>query len=197
MFTGIVESIGKVKEVIASGSNKSFWIESPISTQLKVDQSVSHGGVCLTVEEVRENRHRVTAIDETFKKTNLGGWQTGTLVNLERCLQVNGRLDGHLVQGHVDATATCTRVKEKDGSREYEFEFPGKFSSLIVEKGSVCIDGISLTAFGVKKKRFRVAIIPYTFEHTNAQEWKEGSEVNIEFDMMGKYIIKYLQHLKP
>lgn len=197
MFTGIIESIGKVQEVIASGSNKSFWIESPISAQLKADQSVSHNGVCLTVEEVRENSHRVTAIDETLKKTNLGNWESGTLVNLERCLQVNGRLDGHLVQGHVDATAVCTRVKEKDGSREYEFDFPGKFGSLVVEKGSVCIDGISLTAFGVKKKRFRVAIIPYTFEHTNARDWKEGSQVNIEFDMMGKYIIKYLQHLKP
>lgn len=193
MFTGIVENIGLVKEVIATGSNRSFWIESPVSSSLKTDQSVSHNGVCLTVEEVKEGCHRVTAIDETLQKTNLGHWQAGTLVNLERCLQLNDRLDGHLVQGHVDATGTCNRVKEKDGSWEFEISFPAKFSSLVIEKGSVCLNGISLTAFNVKKKKFTVAIIPYTYNNTNIKELKKGDTVNIEFDIIGKYILKKIK----
>lgn len=193
MFTGIVENIGLVKEVIATGSNRSFWIESPVSSSLKTDQSVSHNGVCLTVEEVKEGCHRVTAIDETLQKTNLGHWQAGTLVNLERCLQLNDRLDGHLVQGHVDATGTCSKVKEKDGSWEFEISFPSKFSSLVIEKGSVCLNGISLTAFNVKKKKFTVAIIPYTYNNTNIKELKKGDTVNIEFDIIGKYILKKIK----
>lgn len=193
MFTGIVENIGLVKEVIATGSNRSFWIESPVSSYLKTDQSVSHNGVCLTVEEVKEGCHRVTAIDETLQKTNLGHWLAGTLVNLERCLQLNDRLDGHLVQGHVDATGTCSKVKEKDGSWEFEISFPPKFSSLVIEKGSVCLNGISLTAFNVKKKKFTVAIIPYTYNNTNIKELKKGDTVNIEFDIIGKYILKKIK----
>ena len=193
MFTGIVENIGLVKEVIATGSNRSFWIESPVSSSLKTDQSVSHNGVCLTVEEVKEGCHRVTAIDETLQKTNLGHWQASTLVNLERCLQLNDRLDGHLVQGHVDATGTCSKVKEKDGSWEFEISFPAKFSSLVIEKGSVCLNGISLTAFNVKKKKFTVAIIPYTYNNTNIKELKKGDTVNIEFDIIGKYILKKIK----
>jgi riboflavin synthase len=193
MFTGIVEKIGLVKEVIATGSNRSFWIESPVSSSLKTDQSVSHNGVCLTVEEVKGGCHRVTAIDETLQKTNLGYWQAGTLVNLERCLQLNDRLDGHLVQGHVDATGTCNKVKEKDGSWEFEISFPAKFSSLVIEKGSVCLNGISLTAFNVKKKKFTVAIIPYTYNNTNIKELKKGDTVNIEFDIIGKYILKKIK----
>jgi riboflavin synthase len=193
MFTGIVENIGLVKEVIATGSNRSFWIESPVSSSLKTDQSVSHNGVCLTVEEVKEGCHRVTAIDETLQKTNLGHWQAGTLVNLERCLQLNDRLDGHLVQGHVDATGTCSKVKEKDGSWEFEISFPPKFSSLVIEKGSVCLNGISLTAFNVKKKKFTVAIIPYTYNNTNIKELKKEDTVNIEFDIIGKYILKKIK----
>jgi riboflavin synthase len=193
MFTGIVENIGLVKEVIATGSNQSFWIESPVSSSLKTDQSVSHSGVCLTVEEVKEGCHRVTAIDETLQKTNLGHWQAGTLVNLERCLQLNDRLDGHLVQGHVDATGICNKVKEKDGSWEFEISFPAKFSSLVIEKGSVCLNGISLTAFNVKKKKFTVAIIPYTYNNTNIKELKKGDTVNIEFDIIGKYILKKIK----
>ena len=192
MFTGIIENTGIVKEVIVKGSNVSFWIESGISGQFKADQSVSHNGVCLTVEEIRENSHRVTAIDETLQKTTIGNWKEGTLVNLERCLQINGRIDGHLVQGHVDTTATCTKRKEKEGSWEFEFEFPKKFAALIIEKGSVCINGISLTTFNVKKKSFTVAIIPYTFEHTNIKEVKKGDGVNIEFDMIGKYLLRRL-----
>jgi riboflavin synthase len=192
MFTGIIESTGLVKEVIINGSNQTFWIISTLSPQFKIDQSVSHSGVCLTVEEIKENCHRVTAIDETLQKTNIGDWKEGSLINLERCLQLNARIDGHLVQGHVDTTATCTKRKEKKGSWEFEFEFNKKFAELIIEKGSICINGISLTAFNVKKKSFRVAIIPYTFEHTNIKEVQKGDSVNLEFDMIAKYLIRRL-----
>ncbi len=192
MFTGIIEHTGIVKEVISNGSNRSFWIESPISDQLKTDQSVSHSGVCLTVEEVQGSRHRITAIDETLKKTNLGNWEKGSLINLERCLQLNGRLDGHLVQGHVDATGTCTGKIIKDGSWEFEISFPRAFAELVIEKGSICLNGISLTAFAVKKKHFKVAIIPYTFEHTNLKTLEPGQTVNLEFDMIGKYLLRRL-----
>ena len=192
MFTGIIESVGYVKKVISKGSNKTFWIESPISAELKTDQSVSHSGVCLTVEEVKENTHRITAVDETLQKTNLVNWKEGTIVNLERCLQMNDRLDGHFVQGHIDTTATCIKRKEKNGSWEFDFEFPGKFSELLIEKGSVCINGISLTAYKVKRKRFTVAIVPFTFEHTNIKEVKKGDKVNLEFDVIGKYLLRRL-----
>jgi riboflavin synthase len=192
MFTGIIEATGVVTEVISTGSNRTFWIESPLSGQFKPDQSVSHSGVCLTVEEMSPARHRVTAIDETLKKTNLGQWQTGTIINLERCLQLNDRLDGHIVQGHVDATAICTNREEKEGSWEFVFEFPKKFAELVIEKGSICVNGISLTAFNVKKKSFMVAIIPYTFEHTNIQQVIVGTTVNLEFDMIGKYLLRRL-----
>ena len=192
MFTGIIESLGKVKELIINGSNKTFWIESPLSNELKVDQSVSHSGVCLTVEEVRDGRHRVTAIEETLKKTNIGSWEAGAPVNIERCLALNGRVDGHFVQGHVDSTGTCISRKEKDGSWEFEFEFPGKFAELIIEKGSICINGVSLTAFNVKKKKFTVAIIPYTYEHTNIKNINPGDSVNLEFDIIGKYLLRRL-----
>ncbi len=192
MFTGIVESNGLVKSVISNGSNKTFWIESPISSQLKMDQSVSHSGVCLTVEEVKDNQHRITAIDETLQKSNLADWKEGTLVNLERCLQLNDRIDGHLVQGHVDATGICTRKIEKEGSWEFEFQFPRKFAELVIEKGSISLNGISLTAFNVKKRSFKVAIIPYTFEHTNMKSIRIGDQVNLEFDMIGKYLLRRL-----
>lgn len=192
MFTGIIETIGTVKEVIAKGSNKTFWIESALSPELKIDQSLSHSGVCLTVEDIRTNSHRVTAIDETIQKTDLGKWAAGSQVNIERCLPVNGRLDGHFVQGHVDTTGTCLKRKEKEGSWEFEFEFPGKFAELIIEKGSIAVNGISLTAFNVKKKSFTVAIIPFTFEHTNIHTIHKGDAVNLEFDLLGKYLLRRL-----
>ena len=188
MFTGIIETTGFVRDVIINGLNKTFWIESPLSTEFKVDQSVSHSGVCLTIEEIKGSQHRVTAIDETLKKTNLDTWVTGSLVNIERCLPLNGRLDGHFVQGHVDSTAICINRIEKGGSWELEIEYPEKFAELIIEKGSVCLNGISLTAFNVSKNSFTVAIIPYTFEHTNSKEIAKGSVVNLEFDLLGKYI---------
>jgi len=192
MFTGIIENTGVVKEAILKGSNVTFWIESPLSNELKVDQSVSHDGVCLTIEEIAGNAHRVTAIDETLQKTNLGSWQKGTILNIERCLKIDSRLDGHMVQGHVDTTGACIKKQQKDGSWEFEFEFPKKFAELIIEKGSICVNGISLTAFNVKKKHFTVAIIPYTFNHTNMQTLEKGDKVNLEFDVIGKYILRKL-----
>jgi riboflavin synthase len=192
MFTGIIEFTGIIKEVISNGSNKIFWIESPVSNTLKVDQSISHNGVCLTVEEVTGDLHRVTAIEETLQKTSLGKWDTGYRLNIERCLALNARLDGHLVQGHVDTTGTWLERKEKDGSWEFEISFPPSFAELIIEKGSICVDGISLTAFNVKKDRFTIAIIPYTYNHTNINTVKIGDPVNLEFDLVGKYILRKL-----
>ena len=193
MFTGIIENTGIVKETITNGTNKTFWITSPFATELKVDQSLSHNGVCLTVEEIKDDMHRVTAIAETLAKTNLGRWKSDTVVNLERCMQMNGRLDGHIVQGHVDAVAECTAVVEKDGSWEYSFKFSNEFAALVIEKGSVCINGISLTLFNVGLNIFSVAIIPYTHQYTNINTVKPGDFVNIEFDILGKYVQRTLQ----
>lgn len=188
MFTGIIESLGEVKELYGTGTNKTFWIESPLSHIFTVDQSVAHDGVCLTVEEVRENRHRVTAVLETLEKTALNGWATGKSVNLEQSLLPSKRLDGHFVQGHVDTTGTCRKIKDRNGSHEFTFRFPKKFARLVIEKGSISLNGTSFTVFDVKKSSFKVAIIPYTYQHTNFQFLKEGDKVNIEFDMIGKYI---------
>lgn len=192
MFTGIVEAVGIVRHIETQGSNRSIWLESPISSTLRPDQSVSHNGACLTVEEVRDSSHKVTAITETLKKTNLAELTTGNRVNLERCLSLASRVDGHFVQGHVDTTAECTRITDSNGSWEFEFEFPAKFAELVIEKGSIAINGISLTTYTVKKKSFRAAIIPYTFQHTNIGEIKKGSLVNLEFDMIGKYVLRRL-----
>lgn len=188
MFTGIIESAGTVRSIETNGANKSFFIESPISDELKVDQSVSHNGVCLTVEEVENGVHKVTAIDETLKKSNLGNLDEGEIVNLERCMQMNGRLDGHIVQGHVDGTAICKSIKEMGGSWLFTFEFRPEFAHLLIEKGSVAVNGISLTVFNVTGNSFSVAIIPYTFLHTNMKTLQEGDTVNLEFDVIGKYI---------
>jgi len=192
MFTGIVETQGIIKKISEQGTNKTFWIKSPVSSKLRVDQSVAHDGACLTVEDIKGSRHRVTAISETLSKTTLGDWQEGSIINLERCLKINSRLDGHFVQGHVDATAICIDKKEKDGSWEFSFQFLNEFASLIIEKGSITINGISLTVFNVSETMFDVAIIPYTFEHTNMSLLKPGQKVNIEFDMVGKYINRKL-----
>ncbi len=193
MFTGIIEQKGIIKDITISGTNRSFYVESSISPELKVDQSVSHDGVCLTVEQLGNNTHLVTAIEETLKKTNLSTWKIGTLINLERCLQFNGRIDGHIVQGHVDTTANCINVTERDGSWEYSFQFDKKFASLIIEKGSITINGTSLTCFNIKENEFTVAIIPYTYHHTNISYIEAGSIVNIEFDMIGKYVNRIQQ----
>ena len=193
MFTGIIESLGQVVDVFETGTNKTFWIESPLSHQFTIDQSVAHDGVCLTVEEVRENRHRVTAVLETLEKTALHQWAPGRTVNLEQSLLPSKRLDGHFVQGHVDTTGTCAKIKDRHGSHEFSFRFPKKFAPLVIEKGSISLNGISLTIWDVKKDSFKVAIIPYTLEHTNLKEVKQGDVVNLEFDMIGKYIYRSKQ----
>ena len=195
MFTGIIENTGVVKEIISTGTNKTFWITSPLSAELKVDQSVSHNGVCLTVEAIENGMHRVTAIEETLVKTQLNQWAINTQINVERCMQMNGRLDGHIVQGHVDTVATCIAAIVKEGSWEYSFQIANNFAALIIEKGSIAINGISLTIFNVGHNLFSVAIIPYTFNNTNMQFLKKGNLVNIEFDMIGKYINR-MQELK-
>lgn len=196
MFTGIIETRGIIKKIKDSGANKSFWIKSSISQKLKVDQSVAHDGVCLTVEEVKNNRHRVTAIAETLSKSTLTNWKAGTIINLERCLKLNDRLNGHIVQGHVDAVGICDKKEEKDGSWLFSINFPEKFSEFIIEKGSVAINGISLTAFHVTNESFDVAIIPYTFENSNLNRIEPGQQVNLEFDMIGKYINRKLSLTK-
>jgi riboflavin synthase len=188
MFTGIIESLGKVISIENKGSNKSFWIESEISPHLKIDESISHDGVCLTIEEFNDTAHKVTAIKETIEKTTLANWLPGNIVNLERSMLINGRLDGHIVQGHIDSTACCINKKELNGSWEFTFEFDKQYAVLVIEKGSVCLNGVSLTAFNVRKKKFSVAIIPYTFEHTNFSQIQKDSIINIEFDLMGKYV---------
>ena len=188
MFTGIIEKTGIIKEVISAGTNTSFWVECELAAELKVDQSLSHNGVCLTVEEIKDSQHRVTAIEETILKTNAGSWAAGNMLNLERCMQLNGRLDGHIVQGHVDCTAECIEVIEKAGSWEYRFSFSEKFAAFIIEKGSVTVNGISLTCFNITDNQFTVAIIPYTFEHTNMCRLQKGDAVNIEWDVVGKYV---------
>ena len=193
MFTGIIETTGTVEEVLESGTNKTFNVKSEIAKELKTDQSVAHNGVCLTVEKVENGLYQITAIAETLLKTNLGRWKTGTIVNLERCMTMNGRLDGHIVQGHVDTTATCTNATAKDGSWEYNFLFNEKFASLIIEKGSITLNGISLTIFNVTNTSFMVAIIPYTYEHTNMKQLQTGDTVNIEFDMIGKYVNRMIE----
>lgn len=193
MFTGIIEKTGRVKEIISHGTNKSFWVESPLTQELKIDQSLSHNGVCLTVEEIKDGMHRVTAIEETILKTNLDNWQKESVINLERCMQLSGRLDGHIVQGHIDCTANCVEVFEKAGSWEYSFLYPKQFATFIIEKGSVTVNGISLTCFNVTDEIFSVAIIPYTFEHTNMSDLKKGDVVNIEWDVVGKYVQRIME----
>lgn len=191
MFTGIIETTGTVESIEQNGTNLSFWIASPVSNELKVDQSISHDGVCLTVEKIEAGKHRVTAIEETLNKTSLRNWKENTVVNMERCMQLNARLDGHMVQGHVDAIAFCIAVEEKEGSWEYRFQVPAEWLHLIIEKGSVCLNGISLTAFDLKFNTFKVAVIPYTYQHTNINSLKNGSVVNIEFDVIGKYLARF------
>jgi riboflavin synthase len=191
MFTGIIEATGVVKSIKKNDNNLTFRVASSLSNELKIDQSISHDGVCLTVEEVSNNMHSVTAIEETLNKTKLGYWKEGDEINLERCMQLNARVDGHLVQGHVDTTAFCIDMEKKAGSHEYRFQIPAEFTHLLIEKGSVCINGISLTVFDIKFNSFKVAIIPYTYKHTNVHNIKNGSIVNIEFDVIGKYLARF------
>ena len=192
MFTGIIESTGAVQRIEQEGSNVHFTFASPISNELKIDQSIAHNGVCLTVVKCSEQTHTVTAIEETLKRSNLGKLTVGDKVNMERAMLSNGRLDGHIVQGHVDGTAVCTAVKEVDGSWYYTFRYHPTEEHLLVDKGSICINGVSLTVVEPENDLFSVAIIPYTFEHTNFKEIQPGTQVNLEFDVIGKYIARYV-----
>jgi len=192
MFTGIIETLGKVVDLQKDQGNLHITVESAISAELKIDQSVAHNGVCLTVVAIADGIHTVTAIEETLNKTSIGYLQVGNLVNLERCMQMNARLDGHIVQGHVDQTAKCIGFMELDGSWEYTFEYDATIGNVTVEKGSICVNGISLTVVNSQANSFSVAIIPYTFEHTNLQHVREGSVVNLEFDIIGKYVARLM-----
>lgn len=211
MFTGIIETLGTVRAIDRDRSNVHFTIESPFSSELKIDQSVSHNGVCLTVTEVQGLKfevpssslptphpsHVVTAVEETLRRTNLGSWAVGTLVNLERCLPMGGRLDGHMVQGHVDTVAECVEVLETGGSWRFTFRYVSTPEHLLVDKGSVCLNGVSLTVVEPVGDLFSVAIIPYTWEHTNFRTLQAGDAVNIEFDIIGKYIARHLAAYGP
>ncbi len=191
MFTGIIECIGKVEKILENGDNLTFEINSQISNQLETDQSVSHNGICLTVESVHNGLHTVTAIRETLEKTNAGSWKNGQIINLERCIVLNDRIDGHMVQGHVDSTATCIDINNANGSWVLTFNYDASFAHLMIEKGSVCVNGISLTCFNLIKNSFSVAIIPYTWQHTNLQYLQIDDKVNIEFDLIGKYLARF------
>ena len=193
MFTGIIETIGRVIELKKDQDNLHLIIESDISNELKIDQSVAHNGVCLTVVAMADGTHTVTAVAETLNKSNFGKLKEGDFINLERCMQMNGRLDGHIVQGHVDQTGICTEVNDKLGSWEYTFKYDPSEGNVTVEKGSICVNGISLTVVNSIENSFSVAIIPYTYEHTNMQQIKKGDTVNLEFDIIGKYVARLVK----
>lgn len=193
MFTGIVEAMGSLVRTEAKGTNVEFWFTCPFTQELKVDQSLAHNGVCLTVVEIQGEQYRVTAIDETLQKTNLGDLKLGQKVNLERCMAANARFDGHIVQGHVDLTGVCTEIKDQQGSWEYRFSYPITSGHVTVEKGSICVNGTSLTVVDSQDDSFTVCIIPYTYEHTVFHQLSVGDRVNLEFDILGKYIKKLMQ----
>ena len=192
MFTGIIETLATVEKIEKENSNVHFTFSSKITGELKIDQSVAHNGVCLTVVELTGNGYRVTAIDETLKRTNLGDLKVGDVVNLERCMPANGRFDGHVVQGHVDTTAVCKQINDLKGSWEFVFEHEKSKNNITVEKGSATINGVSLTVVESTETEFSVHIIPYTFENTNFKEIEPGQKVNLEFDIIGKYVAKLL-----
>ena len=193
MFTGIIETLGKIHRLRKEGGNLHITVSSPITKELKIDQSISHNGVCLTVVEKDDPYYTVTAIDETLKKTNLSELKEGQLVNLERAMVMGSRLDGHLVQGHIDQTAICRKIARYDGSWMFTFEYDSKFKNITIEKGSITVDGVSLTVVNSKKNTFSVAIIPYTYEHTRFRDYEIGTIVNLEFDVIGKYVARYLE----
>ena len=192
MFTGIIETLGVVKKIELENSNKHITIQSTITSELKVDQSVAHNGVCLTVINIKDDNYTVTAIDETIQKTNVGFWKENNAINLERAMKLGSRLDGHIVQGHVDQVATCTKIEPQNGSTFFTFEYDDSKNNITIEKGSITINGVSLTVVNSNKNSFSVAIIPYTIEHTNFKEFKIGTVVNLEFDVIGKYVARLM-----
>ena len=193
MFTGIIESMGEIISLTSEGSNVHIEVKSTITHELKIDQSLAHNGVCLTVVEINSDNYVVTAIKETLDKSNIGDLKVGSLVNLERSMKLQERLDGHIVQGHVDQTAICTNIVKEKGSAYYTFKYEGIYGNITIEKGSVTVNGVSLTVVNSKEHEFSVAIIPYTVEHTNFKEFKKGTKVNLEFDVVGKYIKRLTQ----
>ena len=190
MFTGIIESIGIISDIKKDQENVHLTIQTNITNELKIDQSVAHNGVCLTVVEIFDNKHVVTAIQETINKTTLGLWKIGDKVNIERAMKLGDRLDGHIVQGHVDQTAVCTSIQEKSGSWEFTFEYDTALNNITIEKGSITVNGTSLTVVNSAKDSFNVAIIPYTYENTIFHTFEIGTKVNLEFDVVGKYIAR-------
>ena len=188
MFTGIIETLGTIQEIKKENTNIHITINSSITNELKIDQSVAHNGICLTVVAIEDSFYTVTAIDETIKKTNLAHWKAGDNVNLERAMKLGDRLDGHIVQGHVDQTGTCIVAEQTNGSWLYTFEYDEELNNITIEKGSITVNGVSLTVVNSKKNQFSVAIIPYTYENTNFKNFKIGTKVNLEFDVIGKYI---------
>ena len=188
MFTGIIETLGTIQEIEKENTNVNVTIKSSIAAELKIDQSVAHNGVCLTVVAIADDFYKVTAINETIQKTNLGTWKAGDSVNLERAMKLGDRLDGHIVQGHVDQTATCIVADETNGSWLYTFEYDALYNNITIEKGSITVNGVSLTIVDSKNNQFSVAIIPYTYEHTNFNSFIIGTKVNLEFDVIGKYV---------
>ena len=190
MFTGIIETLGIIKDLKKDNDNLDITISSAITEELKIDQSVAHNGVCLTVVEIKNNEYTVTAIRETIQKTNLGNWKIGDVINLERGMKLDDRLDGHIVQGHVDQTGTCKWVEEANGSWYFTFEYDSKFNNITIEKGSITVNGVSLTVLNSKENEFSAAIIPYTFDHTNFKNVKIGTKINLEFDVVGKYVAR-------
>ena len=191
MFTGIIECMGSIEQIIEDGSNLHISLSSPISSSLKVDQSVAHNGICLTIVDTKNNKHTVTAIKESIERTDIRDWKVGSKINLERCMPASGRFDGHIVQGHVDCVAICTKITSENGSSRFYFSL-NQETKLMVEKGSICINGISLTLVDAEPSSFSVAIIPYTLENTNLKKIQVNDKVNIEFDILGKYIAKML-----
>ena len=190
MFTGIIESLGTIKLLVEDKNNLHITVGSSITSELKIDQSVAHNGVCLTVIAINHDEYTVTAIQETIKKTNLGGWKSGDLLNLERAMRLGDRLDGHIVQGHVDQTGICKNIENANGSWYFTFEYDSGLNNITIEKGSVTVNGVSLTVVNAKKNEFSVAIIPYTYEHTNFRNFEIGTKINLEFDVIGKYVAK-------
>ena len=190
MFTGIVERLVRIQRIESSGTNVHLWIDCDISNELSIDQSVAHNGICLTIDQKKDTSYRVTAIDETIQKTSISQFKPGQLLNFERCLTLSKLIDGHIVQGHVDATALVKSVENMNGSWNYVIQYPENHMALIIEKGSIAVDGISLTCHSLSDNLFTVSIIPYTFEHTVAQHWIKGTIVNLEFDIVGKYLLR-------
>lgn len=195
MFSGIVEATAEVKSIESKGTNKTFTLINPFKEELYIDQSISHNGVCLTVTEINDKEYKVDAIQETLQRSNFHSVIAGDLINIERSISLNSRIDGHLVQGHVDTTGIIESVEQLDGSWVFTIRFPTEYEALIIEKGSICVNGISLTVTYIVENRFKVAIIPYTFKHTNLNQLKAGDHLNLEFDSIGKYVIKYLQKI--